>query len=169
MNEIESIVSDLASFLWGLPLLFVLIGGGLFLCWSLLALAVFGGFFSDQSHSHIHGDICGFCALGQGGVDLGKLNIGAIAAVHDIDRAALFGVFAQLFQRCCGRATPGTARRKFLGKLFDGTVHANGKNIVHVFNIGVEFAVFDERAIATNAGLNYFAILRMWSDFAWKA
>ena len=31
MNEIESIVSDLASFLWGLPLLFVLIGGGLFL------------------------------------------------------------------------------------------------------------------------------------------
>ena len=28
MNEIESIVSDLASFLWGLPLLFVLIGGG---------------------------------------------------------------------------------------------------------------------------------------------
>ena len=31
MNEIESIVSNLASFLWGLPLLFVLIGGGLFL------------------------------------------------------------------------------------------------------------------------------------------
>ena len=31
MSEIESIVSDLASFLWGLPLLLILIGGGLFL------------------------------------------------------------------------------------------------------------------------------------------
>ena len=31
MVEIESIVSDLASFLWGIPLLFILIGGGLFL------------------------------------------------------------------------------------------------------------------------------------------
>ena len=31
MSEIESIVSNLASFLWGLPLLFILIGGGLFL------------------------------------------------------------------------------------------------------------------------------------------
>ena len=31
MSEIETIVSDLASFLWGLPLLFILIGGGLFL------------------------------------------------------------------------------------------------------------------------------------------
>jgi len=31
MREIESIFSDLASFLWGFPLLFVLIGGGFFL------------------------------------------------------------------------------------------------------------------------------------------
>ncbi|MDB2350604.1 alanine:cation symporter family protein [Flavobacteriaceae bacterium] len=31
MSEIESFVSNLASFLWGFPLLFILIGGGLFL------------------------------------------------------------------------------------------------------------------------------------------
>ncbi len=31
MSEIESFISNLASFLWGFPLLFILIGGGLFL------------------------------------------------------------------------------------------------------------------------------------------
>ena len=31
MSEIESLVSNLASFLWGIPLLIVLIGGGVFL------------------------------------------------------------------------------------------------------------------------------------------
>ena len=31
MSDIESFVSNLASFLWGIPLLIVLIGGGIFL------------------------------------------------------------------------------------------------------------------------------------------
>ncbi|MDB4213226.1 alanine:cation symporter family protein, partial [Flavobacteriaceae bacterium] len=91
MVEIESIVSDLASFLWGIPLLFILIGGGLFLLiYSRLiqfkyffhAIDILRGNFDDENDI---GQISHFSALSTAlSATVGMGNIAGVAVAISI-------------------------------------------------------------------------------------
>lgn len=91
MVEIESIVSDLASFLWGIPLLFILIGGGLFLLiYSRLiqfkyffhAIDILRGKFDDENDI---GQISHFSALSTAlSATVGMGNIAGVAVAISI-------------------------------------------------------------------------------------
>ena len=102
--------------------------------------------------------------LGKCRVDLAKLDMYAtIASVHHMLTAPpSLGVLAQfLDQRLWPPpARPPPLRCKFFGKLFNGAVHANGEHFLNFFDVGVERAVFDERPIAANAGLDSSPRLR---------
>ena len=94
----------------------------------------------NQIHCEFHGDLGRLNLFWNGGIHFAPFHIRTIAPIHDIDRAALAGVFAQLMQRLGGRA-PSTPRSLF-GQFFHSPVHADAPHFVDIADIGVERAVF---------------------------
>ena len=101
--------------------------------------------------------------FGQRRVDLFPFDVGAIATRHDRHRAAI-RVITQFLERF--RGLTSTTTRLFQGEHFDGAVHTDVKDLIHLFEVRIGRAVFHKRTKATDARLNDNAIFGVRADFA---
>ena len=85
-----------------------------------------------------------------------------IAAVHDLNDAAEFGMLAE-FLDDARRRPPAV---DFFRQQTDRPVEADGEDLLEVFKAGVSLFVLDEGSVAPKTRGDRFAGLRMRADFA---
>src|SRR5690606_39296093 len=83
----------------------------------------------QQGQGGLHRHVFGRRALRQGGVDLARLAVGAVASGHDLHGLARFRVGAQLLQRRGGRGAACTTRTLF-GQQGDRAVQADVEHLL---------------------------------------
>ena len=118
----------------------------------------------NQIYRHVDGNLGRLNLFWNRGIHLAPFDIGTIAPIHDIDRAAFAGMLAQFMQRFGGRA-PSTAGG-FFRQLFDSAVHSNAPHFVNISDIGVERAMFHIGTKAPNGRFDHHPIFGMRANFA---